>query len=336
MAFAVSIYYYQKYKILIGSYKMDALSDVLSTLRVSSALSSRFEGQGAWALRFPAYKHIKFGSVLSGQVYLWPDGDAPIRLEEGDFYLLTDGRPFHVASDPACRPGDGVSTVRSRRGADGIARHYCDGEGVAVGMTSGRFTFENDVSDVLLRHLPPLIHLRASNVGSGALAHVLSLLRLESSDLHIGGEVARSSLAALALVHLLRAYLGKSSEPAGWLGALSDAKIGKALSAMHEAPDKRWTVDSLARTVAMSRTAFANRFRERVGETPLEYLNRWRMVLARTALKDTDESLTEIATKIGYLSDTAFSIAFKRNAGVSPGRFRSTAKGQAIHRAADL
>ena len=315
---------------------MDALSDVLSTLRVSSALSSRFEGQGAWALRFPAYKHIKFGSVLSGQVYLWLDGDAPIRLEEGDFYLLTDGRPFYVASAPTCEPGDGVLAVRSRRGADGIARHYCDGEGAAVSMTSGRFTFGNDVSDLLLRHLPPLIHLRAVDVASGALAHVLSLLRLESSDLHIGGEVARSSLAALALVHLLRAYLGTMSQPAGWLGALSDAKIGKALSVMHEAPDKRWTVDSLARTVAMSRTAFANRFRERVGEAPLAYLNHWRMVLARTALKDTDESLTEIATKVGYLSDTAFSIAFKRNAGVSPGRFRATAKDRAIYREPDL
>lgn len=302
---------------------MDALSDVLATLRVSSALSTRFEGWGAWALRYPAYKHIKFGSVLSGRVYLWPEGDVPILLEAGDFYLLTDGRAFNLASQPECEPDDGVRVVRSQRGADGVARHYCEGEGAPVDMASGRFTFENDVTDLLLRHLPPMIHLRAADAASGALANVLSLLRLESSELHIGGEIARSSLAALALVHVLRAYLAAAQQPVGWLGALTDGKIGKALSVMHESPGDRWTVDSLARAVAMSRTAFANRFRDRVGETPLEYLNHWRMTLARTALSDTDNSLAEIAASVGYLSDTAFSIAFKRSVGVSPGRFRS-------------
>jgi AraC-like DNA-binding protein len=224
-----------------------------------------------------------------------------------------------------------VATVRGKRGADGVARHYCEGEGVPVSLVSGRFTFENDVSDLLLRHLPPLIHVRAADGTSGALSHVLSLLRLESSDLHLGGEVARSGLAALALVHVLRAYLSTSPQPAGWLGALSDSKIGKALSAMHEQPAKRWTVDSLASMVAMSRTAFANRFRDRVGEAPLEYLNHWRMALARTALSDTDEPLADIAAKIGYLSDTAFSIAFKRSTGVSPGKFRAERKDGAVH-----
>jgi AraC-like DNA-binding protein len=173
-------------------------------------------------------------------------------------------------------------------------------------------------------------------VSSGALSHVLSLLRLESSDLHLGGEVARSGLAALALVHVLRAYLSTSPQPAGWLGALSDSKIGKALSAMHEQPGKRWTVDSLASMVAMSRTAFANRFRDRVGEAPLEYLNHWRMALARIALSDTEEPLADIAAKIGYLSDTAFSIAFKRSTGVSPGKFRAESKGGVVRLVSEL
>jgi AraC-like DNA-binding protein len=92
---------------------------------------------------------------------------------------------------------------------------------------------------------------------------------------------------------------------------------------MHAEPAKRWTVESLASNVAMSRTAFANRFRDRVGEAPLEYLNRWRMTLARTALRNTEEPLVDIATKVGYLSDTAFSTAFKRSTGVSPGRYRA-------------
>lgn len=307
---------------------MDALSDVLSTLRVSSVLSSRFEGRGSWALRFPAYRHVKFGGVLSGRFYLWVVGDEPVTLEEGDFYLLTNGQPFCLASQLSCLPGDGVATVRGKRGEDGVVRHYCDGDGAPVSLAGGRFTFENDVSDLLLRHLPPLIHLRAADVGSRALADVLSLLRLESSGLHLGGEVARSGLAALALVHVLRAYLGTVPQPTGWLGALSDSKVGRALSAMHAQPGARWTVASLASIAAMSRTAFAYRFRDRVGVAPLEYLNHWRMALARTALKGTDESLLKIAAKIGYQSDTAFSIAFKRSTGISPGKFRARAPGR--------
>ncbi|MFC4276493.1 AraC family transcriptional regulator [Achromobacter aloeverae] len=304
---------------------MDALSDVLSTLRVGSVLSTRFEGRGDWALRFPAYKHVKFGGVLSGTSYLGLEGGEPVLLEEGDFYLLTDGRPFCSASDPSCAPEDGVAVVHGKRGEDGVTRHYCDGAGAPVSLASGRFTFENEVGDVLLRHLPPLIHLRAADIGSTALGHVLGLLRLESSGLHLGGEVARGSLASLALVHVLRAHLDTTPQPQGWLGALSDARVGKALSAMHAEPGRRWTVDSLASTAAMSRTAFANRFRDRVGVAPLSYLNQWRMTLARTALRDSDQPLADIAAKVGYLSDTAFSIAFKRSTGMSPGRFRVSA-----------
>ncbi|MGI4812139.1 MAG: AraC family transcriptional regulator [Janthinobacterium lividum] len=301
---------------------MDALSDVLSTLRVSSVLSSRFEGRGAWNLHFPAYQHIKFGGVLSGRFYLRLEGEEPIALDEGDFYLLTTGRPFRSASDPNDLPVDGVAVYR-KRDDDRVVRHYCEGDGAPVSLASGQFTFQNDVSDLLLRHLPPLVHLHAADVRSNALPKVLDLLRLETGDLYSGAEVARSSLAALALVHVLRAYLQSTPQPVGWLGALSDSKIGRALSTMHAEPGKRWTVETLASSVAMSRTAFANRFRKLVGQAPLEYLNHWRMAIARTALRNTEEPLVDIASRIGYLSDTAFSIAFKRSTGVSPGKFRT-------------
>lgn len=302
---------------------MDPLSDVLSTLRVSSVLSSRFEGRGDWALRFPAYRHIKFGGVLSGRLHLWIEGQAPVVLEQGDFYLLTDGQPFCSASTLGLAPEDGVAVAHGKRDEDGVSRYSCEGEGMPVSLASGRFTFDNDASDMLLRHLPPLMHLRGADIDSAPLTHVLHLLRLESDALHIGGVVARSGLAALALVHVLRAYLAASQQPAGWLGALSDPKIGKALSAMHDEPARRWTVESLASTVAMSRTAFATRFRDRVGEAPLEYLNHWRMTLARTALRESVAPLADIAARIGYLSDTAFSIAFKRSTGTSPGKYRA-------------
>jgi AraC-like DNA-binding protein len=303
---------------------MDALSDVLSMLRVSSAISSRFEGRGAWAFRFPAYQHVKFGSVLSGHFHLWIEGEgSPLLIEEGDFYLLTNGLPFRSASDHARAPLDGPATYRSIRGADGVVRYNGEGEGDLVSLASGRFIFENDVTEILLRQLPPLIHLRAADVGSHALSRVLDLLKWETSAAYPGADVAKGSLATLVLVHALRAYLASTEQPEGWLGALSDAKIGAALSMMHAKPGERWTVDSLASAVGMSRTAFAARFRRSVGSAPLEYLNQWRMTIARTALRHSEEPLVDIAARIGYLSDTAFSIAFKRWTGHSPGRYRA-------------
>ncbi|WP_304308465.1 AraC family transcriptional regulator [Pseudacidovorax intermedius] len=303
---------------------MDPLSDVLSALRVSSVLSNRFEGRGAWALRFPAYQHIKFGTVLGGRFYLWLDGEgSPVELQTGDFYLMTTGKSYCSASDPGLPPGDGVAVIRASRGEDGVARYDGGGDLGAVSLAGGRFTFEDDVSQLLLRHLPALIRLPASSSGVSALPALLDLLRMESEGLHIGGEVARGSLAALALVHILRAWLATASQPAGWLGALSDPKINKALSAMHAQPGRRWTLDMLAGQAAMSRTAFAARFRRLVGQPPLEYLLDWRMTLARAALRQSSAPLSELAERLGYLSDTAFSIAFKRSTGVSPGRFRS-------------
>ena len=306
---------------------MDALSDVLSLLRVSSVLSSRFEGRGAWRLRFPGDNDVKFGSVLSGRFWLWIEGDSgPRAMEEGDFYLLTDGRPFFSASDPARPAQDGVLAVRSYRAADGVVRYEGEGDDSPVSLASGRFTFEEDVSDVLLRHLPPLIHLPATDRGAHALSSVLELLRSETSGQAVGTDIASSSLAALALVHALRAHLAATREPQGWLGALGDPKIGKALALMHDKPGERWSLDGLASEVGMSRTAFAARFRRLVGNPPLDYLHRWRMTIARSALRHSEAPLIDIASRIGYQSDTAFSIAFKRASGKSPGRFRAQSR----------
>jgi AraC-like DNA-binding protein len=302
---------------------MDALSDVLSALNVQSGLSSHFEGEGAWAFRFPAYRHMKFGTVLHGRFYLKMNGETSYRaIEEGDIYLMTNGQPFCSASAPGCPTLDGPATYQSTRGADGVVRVYGPGEATPVGLASGHFSFGDDTANMLLRHLPPLIHLRAADVAAHALSLVIGLLRIEARDPAPGADVVKTSLATLVLVQMLRAYIA-SGEPAdGWLKAFSDAKVGAALSMMHDAPGQRWTVESLASGVGMSRTAFALRFRKMVGSAPLEYLNRWRMTMAMSALKHSDEPIVSIAERIGYLSDTAFSIAFKRTTGVSPGRYR--------------
>jgi AraC-like DNA-binding protein len=310
---------------------MDPLSDVLSMLTVSSTLSSRFEARGRWAFRYPRYaSHIKLGCVLTGRLRMQIDGAAePVQLETGDFYLLTNGQPFMACTDPPGPLQDGVQASRDHRGADGVMRFRGQGAEVdasLITMATGRFTLAGEASELLLRHLPPLIHLRANDPGARPLEGLLDLLGWETAELRPGASIARTNLAALVLVQALRVHLANAPQPEGWLGAMADARIGEALSRMHGDIAQPWTVERLAQSAGMSRTAFALRFKALTGSTPLDYLGGWRMTVARNALRHSDEAIARIAQRIGYQSETAFSAAFRRTVGESPGRFRTLAR----------
>ena len=158
---------------------MDPLSDVLSLLRVDSMLSARIDIRGPWWMRFSAYRHMKFAGVLAGDCWLWVDGQpAPMRIETGDFYLLTTGQAYCTGSDPTLAPVDGRDALATHRGSDGVVRI---GEGdtrcVAIG---GRFVFDDDTATVSLGLLPPVVHIRAASPSAAPLGALLELLRLET------------------------------------------------------------------------------------------------------------------------------------------------------------
>lgn len=308
---------------------MDPLSDALSMLTVSHTLSSRFEAAGRWTLTYPGYRsHIKFGCVLEGRFHLQIDGSQPVLFDTGDFYLLTHGQPFRSTSVPPGPLHDGQSVHRQHRDADGVTRFDARsaGEGTPVALASGRFVFEGEASELLLRHLPPLIRLRADDPAAKPMAALLELMRWETGDARPGAAIARTNLASLVMVQALRVHLASAPQPEGWLGAMADARIGTALSQMHGDLAQRWTVERLASAAGMSRTAFAVRFKALTGSTPLDYLAGWRMRVARHALRHGDEAIARIAERVGYQSETAFSAAFKRDSGESPGRFRVQAR----------
>lgn len=303
---------------------MDPLSDVLSLLKVDSVLSARFEGYGSWAMHFPAYRHIKFGAVVEGAFWLWCEGTvAPSKFERGDFYLLTNGSPYCTASDLTEKPKDGRQIFDANKGADRVVRYGQGTEKVVV--TGGRFTFDDDVSHLLLSQLPPLIHLPATSPYSTSLKAVLGLLADETETIRPGDAISATSIANLVLVHTLRAHVAAMPFNTGWFGAIRDKQIGAALSLMHGDIAKRWTVNELASTIGMSRTIFAQRFKKFVGFAPLDYLLRWRMTVAGQELKS-GKSLSKVADSVGYSSETAFNSAFKRITGESPGRYRTGAK----------
>ncbi|MBX5088397.1 AraC family transcriptional regulator [Rhizobium lentis] len=301
---------------------MDPLSDVFALLKVESALSARVEAAGPWALRFPAYRHVKFGGVIEGPRWLWIEGSSEqVKLNPGDFYLLTDGRPYCFASDLAAPVLEGVEVMAANLCDDGVVR-FGAGQPHTIGA-GGRFVFDQEMSGWLVDLLPPVIVIRGDSPQARSLRPALELVQLETKTIRPAAAVIAASLASIVLVNILRAHLASDVPPVGWLGALGDPKIGEALRYMHAEVQRNWKVADLATAVSMSRTSFSERFRAKVGLPPLEYLTRWRMTLARHVLRSDTDTLATIANKIGYDSETAFGLAFKRMFNESPGRYRA-------------
>ncbi len=303
---------------------MDPLSDVLAVVRPRSYMSAGFDAAGAWSVRFPAQEGtIKTGAMVSGHCWLaLEDGSAPRCLEPGDSFLLPHGRAFRLASDPALPPAEAsVIFAGSRNG--GIVTYNGGGD---VFLVSSRFTLDgaptgDGATGLLPRLLPPLVHIRG-NGEPAALRWSVERMMEELRTPQPGSALVIRHLAHLMLLQALRQHLAEAATgDTGWLAALADPRLGAAISALHDDPARRWTVETLARRAGLSRSVFAQRFRETVGTSPMDYLTRWRMLLASDRLRQSDEPVSAIALSLGYESESAFSTAFKRVMGSAPRRY---------------
>jgi AraC-like DNA-binding protein len=198
------------------------------------------------------------------------------------------------------------------------------GGGAPTTLVCGAVRFDHPAAQHLVSLLPRVIRVRSS--GAGPLDWLDSLLRLmaaEARELRAGGETVITRLADILVIQAIRSWIAEDpAAQTGWLGALQDAQIGRAIALIHRDPARAWTVSSLAAEVAMSRSAFAARFTQLVGEPAMHYLARWRMHVALTWLTEEGLGLGEMASRLGYRSEAAFSRAFKRFIGVSPGAAR--------------
>jgi AraC-like DNA-binding protein len=302
---------------------MDPLSDILAALVVNRATPLRFESRGPYAMRFGGYEHIKFGAVLTGGFSLWLEGEpAPIRLEAGDCYLLTDGRPYRTFNGDDERDVDGRAFFEAARDADGIVRlGERPPDKVVIG---GRFVFDREGAAWLREALPHLIHIKAGAPQAAPLRATLALLGAETGAGAPGEAVIVDRLADILLVQAIRAHLATAApQVANWLAGITDPRIGRAMRRFHADVAADWTVASLAAVAGMSRSSFAEQFRMRVGMAPLDYLTRWRMYRVRRALLETELGFAEIAERNGYRSRTSCSQSFKRLYGHPPGHLRS-------------
>ncbi len=300
---------------------MDPLSDILSLLEVRSVMPNSLTVGGPWCMAFPAYGGIKMGAVLMGDAWLQPDGEAAVHLGMGDCWLMSGDRPYRMGSDLALPPVDARRVFE--KADNGVAHHGGVVDFIAV---AGRNLYDPAQAALLLDVLPPLIHVPWSP-DAEVLSWLIRQLSRETADGRAGSDLMTTHLSGMMFVQVLRGWLAKPDAPqpnvsrTGWLGALRDPRIARALNHLHAEPARRWSVAELAALCGMSRSAFAARFKALTGTAPLDYLVRWRMRLAGRALRR-DEPLSSVARSCGYESDSAFSHAFKRVMGVSPKAWR--------------
>jgi AraC-like DNA-binding protein len=298
---------------------MDPLSDVLSLLKPRAYKAGGFDAGGDVSVRFPRHDGIKCYAVVSGRCWLEVEGVSdPVRLGTGDCFLLPRGRPFRLATDLGLPSVDFLTLLGDGVGNGGVASWNGGGGCFMVG---GHFALAEDRAGILLGVLPPIVHLR-KEADRAALRWSVERMMQELRNPQPGGFLVVQHLAQMMLVQALRAHLAEGAGGGvGWLFALADRQMGAAITAMHEDPAHRWTLQELAGRAGMSRSTFALKFKEMVGKAPMEYLTRWRMLRAADQMASSSDPIGIVAVSLGYESESAFSTAFKRVMGCSPRQY---------------
>ncbi|SFB63932.1 Helix-turn-helix domain-containing protein [Rhizobium sp. NFR07] len=291
----------------------DPLSDVLEVLGAHVVRRTRMEAGGTWAFAFPAVDRLKFVAVLRGEQWMLTPNEPPCLMKTGDVCLL--GRTSYVvASDPELEPQDGGSLYPDG-GADEVKVDSGDGV-VAIG---GSIAFAEVNGDFLLDTLPGFLLVRSETSASEAIAAILDLMSNEILRDAIGTGVVAARLADILVVEALRALSADGDRSRiGWLGAISDPRLGRALRAIHRDVASPWTVAALANVAGMSRAAFSAIFARQVGRPPLAYLRYWRLTLARSLLLRGTNSVDDVARQVGYTSQSAFGNAYRQAFRTSP------------------
>jgi AraC-like DNA-binding protein len=303
---------------------VDRVGEVLHFLRMSGAFYSSAEFRAPWGLVLPPLEHcLMFHIMTAGRCWLAVEGVEPRELQAGELALVPHGEGHSLTSDlgaAAARLFDVPRQHVSERYE--TIRH--GGNGPVTTMLCGAVRFEHPAAERLVSQLPKIVVVNpTSSPYTEWLNSTLGLLTVEAKDLRPGGETVITRLADILVIQAIRSWIDRDpGAQTGWLGALRDGQIGRALTLIHRAPAHPWTVAALAGEVAMSRSAFAARFTELVGEPVMHYVARWRMHVAVTWLQDDDTPIGELASRLGYESEAAFSRAFKRTVGAWPGTIR--------------
>ena len=302
----------------------DPLGEALHLLRMSGTFYARCEFTAPWGLEIPPIPDTVMLHVMTfGRCTLEVERER-CELESGDLVLVPHGAGHLLASGARVRVAKLHDVPREEMGESyEFLRH--GGGGAAATMICAAVRFDHPAARQLVDLLPKVIHVKAWT--SSQVEWIQSTLRLmaaESREVRPGGATVVTRLADILVIQAIRSWIEQdAAAQSGWLGAFRDKQIGHAIAAIHRDPAQEWTVESLADVAAMSRSAFAARFKELVGEPPMEYVTGWRMRVAAMWLREDGATVADLANRLGYQSEAAFSRAFKRVIGVAPGGVRN-------------
>ncbi|MDF2447369.1 MAG: AraC family transcriptional regulator [Moraxellaceae bacterium] len=302
---------------------MDTLSQILDDIHLSGGEFRYIQAGAPWAFAFRTEGRAGFHLVLSGEAWLYPSNEPPIRLEPGDMAVVMNGRDHALVHEKMAVVPDTLPDL-----VPGIQGHNHDllkvgGTGYLTNTLSARFRFDADLGRPLLAALPAVLVMRGISDSPPEWLRIgLDFLAQEGLG-RPGHQAIINRLVGILFIECVRDYVESLPEGANnWLRALRDPALSPVLAAIHQRPAHPWTVNDLAGIACLSRSAFAERFGTVMGQPPLSYLAEHRMRLALWQLCHTQQPVCRIAEMVGYGSETAFSQAFKRMYGSSPSRYR--------------
>ncbi len=309
----------------------DPLGEVLQLLRLSGVLYCNAEFTDPWGIEVPELPGVMNVEVVtSGHCWIEIDGEAPVFLPEGSLVLIPRGRRHRLRGNPGDRTTD-LEDIPVERVGDRFEIMRFGGGGRPTEVTYYGVRFDPYLAERLVRLLPEILHLR-THVDDGSWLHsTIRFIAEEARQRLPGSETVITRLADILVIQAIRTWIESVREESqGWIAALHDRQVGRAMALMHRQPERDWSVAGLAAEIGMSRSGFAARFTELVGEPVLRYLTALRMQLAHRELQQTSDTLAQIAARVGYHSEPAFNRAFKRVVGMPPGAVRKSIREPAL------
>lgn len=296
---------------------VDPLTEIATLLEPSARFSKLVSGAGAWSVRRAEAGQPFYCVVLEGGARLEIDRMEPIHLQKDDFILIPAAFGFSVSGLEPTGPCDNDASMVTQ--LDGETRHGRPTGPPDTRLLVGYCAFGSPDAKILVALLPQLVHIR----GEAQMGTLVQLVARESSQQRPGRDAILARLLEVLLMEALRSAASTAASP-GLLRGLADGRLASAIRRMHEDPARPWTIASLAKEAALSRTTFFERFSRAVGVAPMEYLLAWRMALARNMLQREELGLAVVAERVGYSSASTFSVAFTRHVGMPPGRYIRT------------
>ncbi|MDC8451244.1 MAG: AraC family transcriptional regulator [Nitrospira sp.] len=319
---------------------MDALSEVLKTVKLDGAVFYNAEFSAPWCFYSPpssvlapylsaGSKHvIIFHLLTDGYGYAEVEGNSrPLPLSAGDLVILPHGDPHALRNGPYIKPTDHAEQVRQVF-AQGLKISCMGGGGEVSKFICGYMACDPQLSQLFLGGLPSMLKVNVRADASNQWLEQTIRYSVDHADRsQPGSQAVLARLSEVLFIETLRRYIAAlSPEQKGWLAGVRDPDIGKALALLHRKPAHPWTIASLANEVSLSRSSLTERFRQYLSESPMSYLIRWRLSLGAQLLQSTSNSVAQIAGEVGYESEPSFNRAFKRQFGLPPARFRSRSK----------